>query len=152
MNSKNKNNPSFSFGTKWNRYAIFNAFVSIFYSKNQVINPTNFNEVIGRDSPGAGHYSFNNYTLSHSVMRNKGFPKVSGNRFEEQRLREKKFTNMYVFLLLPYRPHTRMPEQFPVINYKKNRHSSISQDKTFNNLIYDGFTNGSQCKFSKAKR
>jgi hypothetical protein len=60
-----------------------------------VINTSNYNEFIGRDSPGAGKYNTNHYTLSHTVMKNKGFPKVSGNRFEEQRLREKNFKHMY---------------------------------------------------------
>jgi hypothetical protein len=126
---------------------------NIQYSKNQVINTDNYHEFIGRDSPGAGKYDTNHYTLSHSVMQHKGFPKVSGNRFEEQRLREKNFKHMYGFVILLYRPHTTMPEQFPVISKRANRHSfAISQDATYNNMIYDGFTKGSQCKFNKAKR
>jgi hypothetical protein len=103
------------------------------------------NEVLGRDSPGAGKYETPLYTLSHSVMRNRGFPRVTEQRFQEDRLREKRFRNM---------PHTFMPEQFPQIKKSKvSRHSiSHAEDTEYTNLIYDGFTRGKDCKFSKAKR
>ena len=52
------------------------------------------NEVRGRDSPGAAFYELHHHTLSATVSKSKGFPKVTEQRFQESRLREKKFKNL----------------------------------------------------------
>ncbi|CAI2367082.1 unnamed protein product [Moneuplotes crassus] len=134
MNSKNINEPAFSFGSS---------------KKNnlQIVNKVDMNEIRGKDSPGVGRYSFNNYSLSHSVMRERGFAKVSERRFEEQRIRVKNNKDT---------AHTLMPEQFPPIIdgtlRKRAGRKSISQEKTYSNLIYNNFTQGKQCNFTKAER
>ena len=46
-----------------------------------------------------------------------------------------------------------MPEQFPPIQRnKKIEKKGIHQNHAYSNMIYDGFTQGKECKFTKAKR
>ncbi|CAI2368954.1 unnamed protein product [Moneuplotes crassus] len=132
MNSRTSNEPSFSFGLSKK-------------NPNQIFNKNDMNEVRGKDSPGVGKYSLHNYSLSNSVMRNRGFAKVSENRFEEQRLRIKKNKDT---------AHTLMPAQFPPIDVFRKRigRKSISQNRNYCNLVYNGFTQGKQCNFNKALR
>ena len=79
MNSKQENTPAFSFGGKP-------------HSK-VVISSKHMGEVVGRDSPGAGAYDPNLYSISHKITKGAKFAVSKDRRFEEDRLREKKFKN-----------------------------------------------------------
>jgi len=50
------------------------------------------NAVKGKDSPGVGMYQTPNFNLSHSVT-GRGIARISEKRFEEERLRLKKYKN-----------------------------------------------------------
>lgn len=80
MNSKKRNLPSFSFGAR--------------QSKHQIISSKHLNELRGKDSPGPGIYETDALCLSTHVMKNPKFAVQTEKRFQEDRLREKKFKNM----------------------------------------------------------
>ena len=80
MNSKKRNLPSFTFGGR--------------LSKNQIISSKHMNELRGKDSPGPGVYEIDALSLSTHVTKNPKFAILTEKRFEENRLREKKFKNM----------------------------------------------------------
>jgi hypothetical protein len=63
------------------------------YSKNQIHDPQYLLNFLGRDSPGAGSYEIDQHTISHKISKLRGLPKVDEKRFQEERLREKRFKN-----------------------------------------------------------
>ena len=77
MNSKQETTPSFTFAGKSN--------------DRVVISKQHMGEVIGRDSPGVGAYKYDNLNLTAEVAKHARFAVTKGNRFDEERIRQKLF-------------------------------------------------------------
>lgn len=79
MNSKKENSPSFTFGIK--------------PSKHVIISKQHMGHFVGWDSPGVGAYTYDQNHFSAEITKNPKFAVTKDRRFEEDRLREKKYKN-----------------------------------------------------------